>query len=113
MAADRTRKETFYDRVYELVKTVPPGRVTTYGAIARALGAPRASRAAGYALGALDVGSDVPWWRVVNVGGKISPRGEGFEAAMQRELLEAEGVEFGLGSAIDLGRYGVDMAAAR
>jgi methylated-DNA-protein-cysteine methyltransferase-like protein len=106
MARNRTRdRESFYERVYEVVRHVPPGSVTTYGEIARALGAPRASRAAGYALRALPEGEGAPWWRVVNAAGRISPRGPGLGAEIQRQMLESEGVSFRLDGSIDLGRY--------
>jgi len=108
MAPNRTQvRESFYERVYDAVRQVPPGSVTTYGDIARALGAPRASRAAGYALRALPDGCySTPWWRVVNAAGRISPRGPGLGAEIQRQMLEAEGVAFRLDGSIDLGRYG-------
>jgi methylated-DNA-protein-cysteine methyltransferase-like protein len=107
MAPNRTQgRESFYERVYDAVRQVPPGSVTTYGEIARALGAPQAARAAGYALRALPEGEGAPWWRVVNAAGRISPRGPGLGAEIQREMLEAEGVSFRPDGSIDLGRYG-------
>src|SRR3990167_3683639 len=97
MARNRTQdRESFYERVYDAVRQVPPGRVITYGEIARALGAPHAARAAGYALRALPEGNSTPWWRGVNAAGRISPRGPGLGAEIQREMLEAEGVSFRL-----------------
>lgn len=75
---------------------VPAGRVVTYGQVARALGVDRGARAVGYALRALSEPEGVPWWRVVNASGGISPRGAGFGAEIQREMLDAEGVVFGL-----------------
>jgi methylated-DNA-protein-cysteine methyltransferase-like protein len=83
--------ETYYDRVYELVRQIPAGQVATYGQIAVLLGSPAAARATGYALNALDVTSDIPWWRVVNAKGEISPRSGG-GPELQRELLRREGV---------------------
>jgi methylated-DNA-protein-cysteine methyltransferase-like protein len=107
MAPNRTRdRESFYERVSEAVRQVPPGRVITYGELARALGAPHAARAAGYALRALPESEGTPWWRVVNAAGRISPRGPGLGAEIQREMLEAEGVTFRLDGSIDLRRYG-------
>ena len=95
----------YYERVYDLVRTVPAGRVVTYGQVARALGAERGARAVGYALRALAHPDGVPWWRVVNASGGISPRGLGHAAVLQRELLDAEGVQFRLDGTIDLDRY--------
>lgn len=98
-------RETFYDRVYELVRRCPPGRVITYGHVAVELGAPMASRAVGYALHNLPPGSDVPWWRVINASGAISFKNRGAQADLQRELLEREGVAFDLEGRTDLGRF--------
>ncbi len=107
MTANRTPgRESFYERVYRAVGEVPPGRVTTYGEIAQALGAPHGARAAGYALRALPDGHGAPWWRVVNAAGRISPRGPGLGAEIQRQLLEAEGVLFAIDGSIDLTCYG-------
>jgi methylated-DNA-protein-cysteine methyltransferase-like protein len=98
-------EQNYYERVYALVRTVPAGRVVTYGQVARSLGAERGARAVGYALRALSDPDGVPWWRVVNASGGISPRGSGFGAEIQRELLEAEGVRFGLAGTIELKHY--------
>ncbi|MEE9617532.1 MAG: MGMT family protein, partial [Anaerolineae bacterium] len=62
----------FFERVYRLVRQVPPGKVTSYGALARMLGRPRAARTIGWALHSLPEGSDVPWHRVINSQGCIS-----------------------------------------
>ena len=91
---------TFYERVYALVRRVPAGKVVTYGQLARALGAPRAARTVGWAMRACP--ADVPWHRVVNGRGAVSPRGDTPGEWIQRDLLEAEGVEFGLAGCIDL-----------
>ena len=64
---------------------------------------PTGARQVGYALAALAEGSRIPWHRVVNAAGRVSPRDS---SALQRELLEAEGVAFGLDGAIDLERHG-------
>lgn len=97
--------ETFYDRVYEFVRTVPAGSVVTYGQVALELGSPAAARAVGYALHYLPGDNDVPWWRVVNASGGISHRGRGQAADYQRQKLEDEGVPFGLRGTIDLKRW--------
>lgn len=98
-------RETFYDRVYEMVSRVPRGRVITYGHVALLLGAPSAARAVGYALHSLPRGSNVPWWRVINAQGAISLKGRGAQADLQRQLLEEEGVLFGADDRTDLGVY--------
>lgn len=91
----------FTQRVYELVRAIPRGRVLSYGGVAALLGHPRAARGVGGALAALPDGSDVPWWRVVNHNGEISIKGHLHGAALQRALLEAEGVNFGRNGRID------------
>ena len=96
----------FYAAVYRLVAQVPPGKVTTYGQIARWLGHPSAARAVGYALHALPTGSDVPWQRVINAAGRISSRCNRHYEAIQRALLEAEGVRFDAYGSVDLQRFG-------
>lgn len=85
----RITGERFHARVHGLVRTVPPGFVTTYGDVARALGCPSVARHVGFAMAALPAGSDVPWWRVVAAGGRISLAGAG--AARQAKMLRSEG----------------------
>ncbi|MFP6582491.1 MAG: MGMT family protein [Candidatus Hydrogenedentota bacterium] len=92
----------FYEAVYRIVERIPEGRVMTYGQIATILGAPRASRAVGYALRACP--ESLPWQRVINAQGKISARGDVERPDMQRLLLEDEGVHFGLDESCELGR---------
>jgi len=89
-----TRKsENFFSRVYAFVKRVPPGKVTTYGEIASALGT-RDSRRVGHALHANRHGDRVPCHRVVNKDGRLAPN-FAFDGAMeQRRRLQVEGVRF-------------------
>ena len=91
----------FAERVLDLVASIPPGRVLTYGEVAARLGS-RAPRAVGTALARF--GGGVPWWRVVRAGGLLPP---GHEVAAT-EHLHAEGV-FVLPSAtgprVDLDRH--------
>ena len=95
-----------YDRVIEVVRQIPCGRVATYGQIALIAGE-CTPRMVGYCLAALDAGSDdVPWQRVINAQGKISPRAAGFGALLQRELLEQEGVEFSDAGRVSFRRFG-------
>jgi len=69
-------------------------------------GLPGRARQVGYALAALPEGSDVPWHRVLNARGEVSPRSGGApHARIQRALLEEEGVRFDEGGRIDLARY--------
>jgi len=101
----RVVSKGFNERVYTLVRQVPPGFVTTYGQIATLLGSPRVARQVGFAMaGALSAKSPVPWHRVINAQGRISHRGDVVRAEEQRMLLEAEGVIFGNDS-VDLKRF--------
>lgn len=97
---------SFSDRVYALVRRVPRGHILSYGGVAAILGQPRAARGVGHALSVLPEGTDVPWWRVVNRNGEISIRGPIHGAALQRALLEAEGVRFDRQGRIDWRGYG-------
>ena len=69
------------------------------------LGSPAAARAVGYALSYLGPRTDVPWWRVINARGAISLKGRGAEADLQRDLLEREGVVFGVDGRTQLTAY--------
>ena len=92
-----------YGRIYQRVRQVPAGRVTTYGAVGRAVGCP--ARVVGFAMAALPPGHDVPWHRVVNSQGRISRPAHGDGRQVQRLLLENEGVCFGESDRIDLERF--------
>jgi methylated-DNA-protein-cysteine methyltransferase-like protein len=94
----------FYQRVYELVRRVPKGRVATYGQIAAALGNVRQARTVGWAMRSCP--DDVPWHRVVNASGGLSTRAVHGSFHPQRELLEEEGVAFDHSGHIDLESYG-------
>jgi len=100
------RSQDFAERVYDLVRNCPRGRVVSYGGVAALLGHPRAARAVGHALRMLDPDSDVPWWRVINSRGRVSIRG-GHGPLLQRKLLEQEGVEF-VRDRVDWKEYGWD-----
>lgn len=96
-----------YERIYEMVRRVPPGRVTTYGRIADLVGGCTA-RMVGYAMAALKRGTapDVPWQRVINAKGKVSIHGDGIGNAMQRVILEQEGVVFDEQDRVDFAVFG-------
>ena len=88
--------ESFQERVKKLLKAVPAGKVVTYGALAAYAGSPRAARQVVWILNSCAEKERLPWHRVINAQGKISlGRGRGYE--MQREMLWAEGIEFGKG----------------
>lgn len=82
-----------YARIYAVVRLIPPGRVATYGQIAGIVGA-CTPRMVGYAMAAVREADAVPWHRVINAQGKVSPRADGGGAVEQQLRLEEEGVEF-------------------
>jgi len=93
-----------HERIYAVVRRIPRGRVATYGQVARLAGLPGHARRVGYALHALgDAG--VPWHRVLNARGGVSPRSEPGGERVQRALLEREGVRFDSHGRIDLDRF--------
>ncbi len=85
-----------YARICEVVRRIPRGRVATYGQVARLAGLAGHARQVGYAMSALEDGTRVPWHRVINARGEISPRSDpaGDGDVRQRELLRQEGVMF-------------------
>ena len=83
---------TFDQSVYEYVKSVPQGKVTTYGMIARAIGRPRAARQVGNALHRNPAPGIVPCHRVVNREGRLAPAFAFGGIEVQARLLEEEGV---------------------
>ncbi len=93
-----------------LVARIPSGRVATYGQIALLAGYPRRARHVGYALASLTPGNDLPWHRVINAQGRISPRGGNTGRRrrnvehQQERLLRGEGLRFKNGR-VDLARY--------
>ena len=94
-----------YERIYYVVSLIPQGKVATYGQIARIVGTCTA-RMVGYAMSSLQPGRNVPWQRVINSKGMISfpPGSPG--AALQRALLEEEGVIFDDKGRVNLRVYG-------
>ncbi len=96
---------SMYDRIYGVVKTIPAGKVASYGQIARIAGRCSA-RNVGYAMSSVPVDSGVPWHRVVNSRGMVSVRSHGQECTAQRQLLEGEGVGFNPSGRIDFSVFG-------
>lgn len=91
----------FYERIYNVVRQIPSGKVTTYGQIAKIVDRCTA-RMVGYAMAALLSNTDVPWQRVINYKGEISRRSRGDGSLRQRKLLEEEGVRFDGRGRVDL-----------
>lgn len=96
-------KESKWERIYAVVKMIPEGKVATYGQIATLAGYYRQARQVGYALHAVP-SDDIPWHRVINAQGKISLNLE-MGGAVQRKLLENEGVVFTEANVIPLRKY--------
>lgn len=96
-----------HERIYEVVRRIPRGRVATYGQVAALAGLPRQARLVGYALHALPSGTTIPWHRVINARGAVSARrGEPGGSVSQRIRLEREGVRFDARGRASLERFG-------
>ncbi|MFC1693714.1 MGMT family protein [Candidatus Latescibacterota bacterium] len=98
-------KFSLYERIYFVVRHIPLGKVATYGQIAKISDVLHA-RIVGYAMAAISPDSDIPWQRVINYQGKVSPRSSGNGGTIQRQLLEAEGIRFDRNGRVDLKKYG-------
>ena len=94
-----------YEKIYAIVRRVPQGKVATYGQIAILAGFPRHARHVGYALRALPEGSNLPWHRIINSRGEVSPRGFTGHDELQQQLLEDEDVEFDARGRVDLSQH--------
>jgi len=99
-------------RICAVIRRIPKGRVATYGQVAALAGLPGRARMVGAVLRDLPEGQSVPWQRVINAGGKVSPRGgPGWEEGYQRHRLQEEGVVFSDSGRVDLARFGWDPDA--
>jgi len=94
-------KRTFSEKVYQATKQIPPGKVASYGQIAKIIGQPKAARAVGNCLHHNPDPKTIPCHRVVNREGRLAP---GFKK--QKEKLLKEGVKFRDEKNVDLKRYG-------
>lgn len=83
----------FFEMVYDVVRLIPHGRVTSYGAIARYLGTAKSARMVGWAMNAAHALPDVPAHRVVNRVGVLSGKNHFAHPSRMQELLEKEGVQ--------------------
>ena len=93
-----------YERIYREVRRIPRGKVATYGQVAKIVGRCTA-RMVGYAMAALRGRTDVPWQRVVNSRGEVSPRAHGDGSIRQRNLLRKERIRFDPRGRIDLRKF--------
>ncbi len=83
----------FFERVYEIVRLIPEGRVTSYGAIAKCLGAARSSRIVGWAMNSSHGDDTIPAHRVVNRQGLLTGKFHFDGTNLMQQLLESEGIE--------------------
>lgn len=97
-----------YARIYEIVRSIPPGKAATYGQVALLAGNPRLSRVVGYALHVAPEG--VPCHRVVDRMGRTAAVFRQYGDDMQRRLLEEEGVSFTPDGRVDLAVSGLRIA---
>lgn len=104
-----------YRDIYRVVAAIPEGRVATYGQVAALAGLPRRARLVGQALKTMPSAdevpqgdawiADIPWQRVINAQGRVSPRDAKPYEQFQRQMLEDEGVGFTASGRVDLKRY--------
>lgn len=98
-----------FEKIYEIVKAIPKGKVATYGQVALLAGNPRWARVVGYALHVNPEPGVIPCHRVVNREGRVASGfafgGEG----VQRRLLESEGILFTPDGRVDLEKYGINV----
>ena len=106
------KSENFFQKVYEIAKLIPYGRVTSYGAIAKYLGAARSARMVGWAMNASHVHSDVPAHRVVNRLGLLTGKHHFGADNIMEQLLENEGVEIKKNQIQQLNKYFWDPSKA-
>lgn len=96
-----------FEKIYEVVKNIPEGKVATYGQVAFLAGNPRWSRVVGYALHNKPEQLAVPCHRVVNREGRPAPSFAFGSDEIQRQLLESEGIVFEPDGKVDLEKYGI------
>ena len=96
-----------YDKIYEIVKSIPKGKVATYGQVATLVGNANLARTVGNALHANPDPKAIPCHRVVNCKGKVAEFYAFGGADSQRKRLEDEGVMFGENGRVDLKKYGI------
>lgn len=96
--------ENFTKKVVSIIKSIPEGKVVTYGQVAFMAGRPNGARQISWILNSMSEKESLPWHRVINSSGKISlPEGYGFEEQMYR--LKNEGVAFDTNNRIDLKKF--------
>lgn len=98
-----------FEKIYAVVRSIPKGKVATYGQVAFLAGNPRWARVVGYALHVNPDPGTIPCHRVVNREGKVAPGFAFGGSGVQRQLLEAEGIVFEQDGRIDLSKYSIKI----
>ena len=109
MSEESDHLRALYRRIYQVVRKIPRGAVATYGQVAELAGIPGGARVAGAAMKTSSPADQLPWQRVIGKAGKLRGRiaiHDPVGAAVQRQLLNREGVEVGDSGLVALDRYG-------
>ncbi len=88
----KSENANFFERVYEIARQIPYGKVTSYGAIAKVLASPRSARMVGWAMNASHAREDIPAHRVVNRNGLLTGKSHFDGSNLMQQLLESEGI---------------------
>jgi len=102
--AEENIKDNFFEKVYDICRQIPKGKVATYGQIAFMLGSPRSARQVGWAMRSCPY-KDVPCHRVLNRFGKLCINDSFGHQEIQKQLLEEEGIEVNFEYIVDLDKY--------
>jgi methylated-DNA-protein-cysteine methyltransferase-like protein len=100
-----TSPDSFFERVYSIVRQIPYGKVTSYGAIAGALGAARSARMVGWAMNASHGLENVPAHRVVNRKGLLTGKHHFEGTQLMQQLLESEGIKIQNNQIVNFEKY--------
>lgn len=100
-----TSPDSFFERVYSIARQIPYGKVTSYGAIAKALGAARSARMVGWAMNASHSLENVPAHRVVNRKGLLTGKHHFEGTQLMQQLLESEGIKIQNNQIVNFEKY--------
>lgn len=106
----KKENQNFFQKVYDVARLIPYGRVTSYGAIANYLGAARSARMVGWAMNGSGLMEDIPAHRVVNRKGVLTGKHHFQGTNLMKQLLESEGVEVKENEIVDFQKYFWDPA---
>jgi methylated-DNA-protein-cysteine methyltransferase-like protein len=99
------KNANFFERVYEVVKQIPYGKVTSYGAIAKAIGSAQSSRMVGWAMNASHSNPEIPAHRVVNRNGLLTGKHHFLGTNLMQQLLDNEGIKVVDNQVIDFQKH--------